>query len=388
MQIGAGAIGRGFLAERYAAAGYDTTLVDVNTEQIAEINRRGEYVVHAVSAQGVEESVISGVDAVDIRDTESFTRSVVEAEMITTAVGPGALEKVAPALAAALVERAKRRPRDELHVVVIACENITDNTARLKEHIWAHLTPEQQTKLEGTISFPNCAVDRIVPVIGVSDEPLDVTVEKYFSLIVDETRLNGPMPAIPGVKLSRNLVADSEQKLFTLNTTHGVTAWLGRKAGYEYIHEAIQDPTIRSLVEGTLAEIEPVIAGRFESISVEDQRAFAARTVERFGNPYLRDTVERVGRDPIRKLGPKDRLIRPAMLTFEQGTTPAHLASGIVAALQYRNPDDPQAAELARRISHERIESVLIDVSGLEQGHPVVNMVKATYELDELGRAA
>ena len=55
--------------------------------------------------------------------------------MITTAVGPGALEKVAPALAAALVERAKRRPRDELHVVVIACENITDNTARLKEHI-------------------------------------------------------------------------------------------------------------------------------------------------------------------------------------------------------------------------------------------------------------
>ncbi len=273
-------------------------------------------------------------------------------------------------------------------MAVIACENITDNTARLKEHVWAYLTPEQQARLEHAVSFPNCAVDRIVPTAGVSDEPLAVTVEDYYQLVVDAAALREPMPAIPGIELSHDLDAVLEQKLFTLNTIHALTAYYGHKAGYEYIHEAIADPTIRSLVEGTLAEIAPLITARHRSIGAEDQAAFAARTLDRFGNPYLRDTVGRVGRDPIRKLGPRDRLVRPALLTIEQGETPSHLAAGITAALKFRHPDDPQAAELERRIPAESVPGVLADVAGLPPDHPVAGMVKAAYELDELERAA
>lgn len=388
LQIGAGNIGRGLLGPVYAEAGLRTTFADVNERQVKELNGYGEYPVFTVSAEGAQESLVGNVDAVDIRDPEAFSRAVVEADVITTAVGPDVLPRVAPALAAGLVERLKRRPSDELHVAVVACENVTDNTARLKEHIWAHLTPEQQARLEGIVSFPNCAVDRIVPTAGVSAEPLAVTVEDYYQLVIDAAALRQPIPAIPGMKLSEDLDAVLEQKLFTLNTVHALTAYYGHKAGYEYIHEAIQDPTIRSLVEGTLTEIEPLLTERHDSISAADQQAFADQTVERFANPYLRDTVTRVGREPMRKLGADDRLVAPALLLVEQGGTPAHLTVGIVAALKFRHPADPQAVELARRIPEETVPGVLQGVSGLSPEHPVSTMAKAAFELDELGQVA
>ncbi len=386
MQIGAGSIGRGLLGAVYHEAGFHTTFADVRPEVVEALNAEQAYPVFEVSAAGVEETHVTDVDAINPLDRESFVSAVVEADVVTTAVGSAVLEKIAPQLADGLVERMKRRPREELHVVVVACENITDNTAILKRHIWNHLTPDQQQALEGVISFPNCVVDRIVPNDSglAADNPLGVTVEDYYQLVVDGNALHEPLPRIPGMKVASNLDSVLEQKLFTLNTTHALVGYFGYRAGYEYIHEAIVDTRIQSLVQGALQEIAPVIVGRHPDISLESQQAFADRITGRFRNPHLKDTTARVARDPIRKLGPQDRLIRPAILSFEGGEVPAHLASGIVGALSYRNPEDPQSAELQRRFASHGVEAVLIDVSGVAEDSPVVRMAKASYELNAL----
>ena len=50
-------------------------------------------------------------------------------------------------------------------------------------------------------------------------------------------------------------------------------------------------------------------------------------------NPYLGDTVERVGRDPSRKLEWDDRLVGTVRIALQQGVNPMRYAMGTAAAM-------------------------------------------------------
>ena len=63
-------------------------------------------------------------------------------------------------------------------------------------------------------------------------------------------------------------------------------------------------------------------------------RAYAKDAVTRMVNPFLRDPVARVTRDPARKLGWEDRLVGSMVLASEAGVKPNRLARGIGIALQ------------------------------------------------------
>jgi len=67
-------------------------------------------------------------------------------------------------------------------------------------------------------------------------------------------------------------------------------------------------------------------------------------------NPYLQDTMERVGRDPGRKLGWDDRLAGTIRAALGQGIHARRFAMGVAAALAFLEPstveDDRFAASL------------------------------------------
>ena len=52
--------------------------------------------------------------------------------------------------------------------------------------------------------------------------------------------LKGEVPKIEGMTLTKNLMAFIERKLFTLNTGHAITAYLGVLKGYKTIKESIE----------------------------------------------------------------------------------------------------------------------------------------------------
>lgn len=387
LQIGAGRIGKGLNGAVLSEAGAHITFADAYAPIVDLINEHREYPVVTVSSEGQKVKVVKDICAVHILDKDAFTKAVIEADLILTAVGSNILPEVAPHLARGLIERAKQRPKDQLHTIVIACENITDNTTLLKQQLARNLNPEQMQLIDGFVSFPNCVVDRIVPTATSSlagDNPLAVTVEDYYQWIIDGTALKGPMPNIPGIGVSDNLGAILEQKLFTLNMPHAITAYFGFRSGHQYIHDAIQDPRVRSLVVGALEEVEPVIVSRHPSINVDSQRAYASKILQRFKNPYLLDETTRVGRDPIRKLGPNDRLVRPAVLAWELGEVPAYLATGITGAITYDNPSDLQSDQLKNALRSKGVAVIMLEISGLSHSSPVTRLVKAGFEFDSL----
>ena len=72
-------------------------------------------------------------------------------------------------------------------------------------------------------------------------------------------------------------------------------------------------------------------------------------------NAALKDTCQRVGGDPARKLGPTDRLIGSSLMALKEGITPAYITLGAAAALK-RYLDEAgaeQGAEAAGKVLEE-----------------------------------
>lgn len=386
LQIGGGNIGRALVGEVMHEAGLHVTFADVNQQLIDHINSEGGYPVQVVSLEGSREKYVDDVNAISSLDEDSMIDHIVRADIITTAVGANILPRVAPMLAKGLVARLTRRPDDDIHVAVIACENVEKNTETLKDHILAALPDDAwRARVLGRISFPNCAVDRIVPnTKNDIGHPLGVITEDYYQLAVDRNALKADLPEISGIQLVDDLEAVLAQKLFTLNGAHAAAAYWGYIVGYESIDAAMADPNIDMLVRGLMAEVSSVIVRHYPSITPEQQQVFVDKTLRRFLNPYLKDDPRRVGREPKRKLSPRDRLLRPALLALEDGDTPANINMAIVGGMRFNNPDDPQAVELHNEILTNGIDSAIIAVTGLQRTHPLVRQTAASYRLTDL----
>src|SRR5205823_313236 len=147
---------------------------------------------------------------------------------------------------------------------------------------------------------------------------------------------------IPGLVPSRPFRAYVERKLYTHNLGHAVAAYLGHCRGCGFIHEALADAAVLAATRGAMAESSAGLVAR-RHFPLQEQQAHVEDLLLRFANAALRDPIARVGRDPLRKLRPDDRLVGAALLALKAGVVPRDIARGIAAALRFDVPADPSA---------------------------------------------
>jgi mannitol-1-phosphate 5-dehydrogenase len=100
--------------------------------------------------------------------------------------------------------------------------------------------------------------------------------------------------------------------------------------------------------------------------SDEAQQAYVDKILQRFANPHLPDTVDRVGRQPLRKLARTERLVGPAAELAERGVRPQHLLATVDAALAFDVPDDPESVELQQLLRALTAEAAAERICGLK----------------------
>ncbi|MBP2168932.1 mannitol-1-phosphate 5-dehydrogenase [Erwinia toletana] len=375
LHFGAGNIGRGFIGKLLADAGIELVFADVNQAVLDELNARHEYPVHVVG-ENAQVEIVKGVSAVNSTSDEIIAL-IAEVDIVTTAVGPQILERIAGSVAKGLAKRSDSANVRPLNI--IACENMVRGTSQLKQHVMKALPEQYHAWVEQHVGFVDSAVDRIVPPSAAgSTDVLEVTVETFSEWIVDKTQFKGPLPAIAGMELTDNLMAFVERKLFTLNTGHAITAYLGQMAGHQTIREAILDEKVRQVVKGAMQESGAVLIKRY-GFDAAKHAAYIEKILSRFENPYLKDDVERVGRQPLRKLSAGDRLIKPTLGTLEYQLPHDNLVLGIAAALHYRSDQDPQAQELVALLEKSGPQATLAQVSGLDANSDVVLAAVKAY---------
>ncbi len=373
IQFGAGNIGRGFIGAVLSEAGYHVVFADVNELVVNKINEDGKYTVSIMDTECTEQ-VITNISAVDSRSPE-LAKEIAQAQVVTTAVGLGILPRIAGALAAGIAERQAQGVTEYLNVV--ACENGLRASSQLKEHVYSHLTDEQKAYADEYVAFPDCSVDRIVPPIK-SENPIDVVVEKFYEWNVERASIKGDLQ-MEGMNLADNLIAYIERKLFTLNTGHAITAYLGNLKGLGTIADSIADEQIYTIVKAAMQESGEGLVAKY-GFDHDAHFAYIDKIISRFRNPHLQDDVTRVGREPLRKLSANDRLIKPTMTAIEHGFATPNLVLGIGAALHYNNPEDPQSVQLQQAIAEVGVAKAFEQFSGVPADSELAAQVLAAYD--------
>ncbi|MGM9531310.1 mannitol-1-phosphate 5-dehydrogenase [Intestinibacter sp.] len=372
IQFGAGNIGRGFIGGLLSNSGYHVVFADVNETILNGINNEKQYKILVKDVECFDQTIanISAVSSI----TDDIIKEIEEAEIITTAVGPLVLKRIAPTIAKAI--QARKNAGNKNYLNIIACENAVGATAILKEEVLKCLNEEEIAYLEEYVGFPNCSVDRIVPPC-TNENPLDVTVENFYEWNVEEAKIKGEIPQIEGMNLVGDLIAYVERKLFTLNTGHAITAYLGTLKGYKTIDEAIKDEEIATIVKAAMQESGQGLVKK-HGLDLEAHYKYIDKILNRFKNPYLNDDVKRVGREPLRKLSAKDRLVNPLMTARSYGISVDNLIIGVGAALHYNNEEDAQSVELQQTIKDLGVKEAVKKISLIED-EELLNAIEKAY---------
>lgn len=378
IQFGAGNIGRGFIGMLLAQAGYRVIFADVSEVIIDRLAADQKYTVHVMDTE-VEDVEITNITGI-MSNGEAIIDEIAKADILTTAVGLRVLGFIAPTIAKGIQKRIADGSTEPMNI--IACENAIRATSQLKEHVYGILSEEEKAYCEKYVGFADCSVDRIVPPVR-SENPVDVVVEKYCEWNVEKASLKGEIPEIPGMNLADNLMAYIQRKLFTLNTGHCITAYTGILAGHKTIDQAISDPKIYDLVKAAMTQSGDGLIQRF-GFDKEAHYKYIDKIINRFKNPYLKDDVTRVGREPLRKLSADDRLVSPLTTAMSYGLPVDKLVLGIGAALRYNNPEDAQSAELQEKIAAKGVAAAFSEISGVTDAALLEQVTKSYETVSEL----
>lgn len=372
VHFGAGNIGRGFVGLLLHQGGYQVVFSDVAAALVDAINAASEYTVHEVGDGGTD-TVVTGFRAINsAEDPDALIAEIADADVVTTAVGPTVLRFVA----APILEGLRRRDSAAAALQIMACENAIGATDLLRDEIVSRAGDDWEAIADRAV-FANTAVDRIVP--GQPEGAgIDVTVEPFFEWAIERGPFGQHPPHIPGAHFVDDLAPYIERKLFTVNTGHAATAYLGAQAGIERISDALADPAIARGVSAALEETSALLTAK-HGLDAGELAEYRATILRRFANPSLPDTVHRVGRQPLRKLSRHERFIGPAAEAAERGLPTDALVAAVAAALDFDDSDDEQSVELQRRLRTEDPAALAAEVTGLDAQHPLFAAVREAF---------
>lgn len=376
VHFGAGNIGRGFIGLLLSLSNYEVIFSDIDKKIIDKLNSENSYQVIEVGTEQKQSYQVENVSGILSSEKDKNIEAVKNADLITTAVGVNNLKYLAEMIAEGIRLRIKNNIKNNLNI--IACENAVRATSKLKKEVNKLLTAEELKETESWLGFIDSAVDRIVPPQNNGDS-LEVKVEAFKEWIVDKNQFKGEIPDIKDMTLSDNLLAYVERKIYTLNTGHAATAYLGYYYDYQYIHQAIADQEIYSTVKSALEESGKTLIELYDFDSEQHQK-YIEKTLNRFKNPALRDSVKRVGREPKRKLSAEDRLVKPALRAIEKGILPQGLIKAITAALFFDVENDQEAQEIQKLIKEKGITKALEEITTITADTKLAKEILKKYQ--------
>ena len=375
VMYGGGNIGRGFIGATLSQSGYEVTFIDVAEPVVRALQEKHCYPVRYVSSEGYEDVRIENVTAVNGNDTEAAAEVIAACDIMATAVGARILKFIVPNI----VEGLRRRwSRTEAPLNIIICENLNDANKILEGMLKEQLSEEEKKIFDARVGLVEASIGRMVPVQTEEmkdGDPMRVCVERYGFLPVDKAAFKGAVPEIKNMVPFEPFDFFIKRKLFIHNMGHATCAYLGDLLGLTYIYEAIAVPEIRIIVQNAMLESALALSKRYGA-SLADLQLHITDLLGRFTNAALKDTCQRVGGDPARKLGPDDRLIGAAKLAMDQGVTPAYMAIGAAAGLR-RYIAEMEGMEQ----SLDAASQVLTQVSKLPEENGLRTLILENYQL-------
>jgi mannitol-1-phosphate 5-dehydrogenase len=364
--FGFGAIQAGlFLYEAFQAKAFRRLVVaEVLPEVVTAIRQaNGHFSLNIAHSDRIEQAAVGPIEIANPAlklDRQRLIDAIVEADEVGTAIpsvthyvseGPGSLHRI---LAEGL------RKKVTLHgprAVVYTAENHNHAAEILESKVMAEVPASERQAVRSQVRFLNTVIAKMSG--GVADAKeiqtrrlVSITpegqraflVESFNRILISKIRFDqaeGEPPFQRGISVfeeKEELLPFEESKLYGHNAVHALVAYLGVVKGVSRLTELRTVPGMLAFLQAALLDesgqaLIRKYQGRDPLFTQQGFCQFADDLLERMLNPYLGDTVERVSRDPARKLGWDDRLIGTMRMALRQGVEPRRFALGAAAAL-------------------------------------------------------
>jgi len=374
----------------------------------------GRFALNVAHRDRIESLELGPIEMLDPQDPDDACRIVdalVEASEAATAVpAVDFYSRGGDASIASFLARAAAL-RSGAPLVVYAAENDNHAATKLRSAVLAACDSTTRERVSRSL----CCVDTVIgKMSGVISEPAEIThrrllpltpstpravlVESFRNILVTSPRAVCGHDVARGIDVfveKDELLPFEDAKLYGHNAVHALAGYLAHVAGFQRMDELHQvDGALDFVRDAFLDECGSGLIARHRGIdTLFTPRGFADYVddlIERMFNPLLGDRVERVTRDPRRKLGWSDRLVGAMRLTLAAGVEPRRLARGAAAALLLLAPASARDPELAERT----LRSAWLDAESPRspdgaEAHAVVRLVlDAAVELGCRGPAA
>jgi len=211
-----------------------------------------------------------------------------------------------------------RMRRSSGKVTLLNCDNLRHNGERFRSGLLQFITLLRDTELHDWVvantSSPNAMVDRITPRPAPDvaarvklatgwDDAAPVMSESFIQWVIEDDFCNGrPAWERVGVQMVESVNPYEEAKIRILNASHSCIAWAGTLVGYQFIHQGTHDPAIRQMAWDYVTDDTIPCLTTPEHPSPIDLAAYRDVVLERFGNPAIQDTNQRVAMDAYSKI--------------------------------------------------------------------------------------
>jgi mannitol-1-phosphate 5-dehydrogenase len=362
--FGFGAIQAGlFLHEAFESGNFQRLVVaEVLPDIVAAVRRESGYFrVNIAHTDRVEQATIGPVEIEDpahAADRARLVEAIAAAEEIGTAV-PSVNFYVSASedsLHRLLAEGLRRKARaGGPRAVIYAAENHNHAAEILQDRVFEAIPPAEREAVKTQVRFLNTVIGKMSGVITGPEElrasglaPVTpgsaraFLVEAFNRILISRIDFGiGASPYQRGISVfteKDSLLPFEEAKLYGHNATHALAAYISAILGLERITDLRGQPEVIAFLRAAfIEESGQTLIRKYDGFdplfTPEGYAVYADDLLERMTNPHLRDTVERVGRDPERKLGWDDRLIGTLRLARRYGVHPARYALGAAAAL-------------------------------------------------------
>lgn len=376
--FGAGKIARGFIGHLLYLSEIPFVFVEKADALADFINERGQYTVN-ILGNTEENCVVKNVSALKFSEKDKITEAISEADVVFDAVGGKNLGEIVPFLTAGIEAKAKRGGQLNL----ITCENWKQPAKILYDGIRQMIREDALAYFENNVGVTEAVIMRSAIEADaelLKKDPLIVNVQNFWELPVDASRVKGCLPPVKGLKMIPEFTGFLERKFYTYNAANGTTSYLGALLGYEKIADAAHDEWILQILDGVYQETAQALSLKHH-FPLEEQLAFTLTSKRKLQDYTIVDFIERNARDPLRKLGPDDRLVGSARLVESYGIKPEHLCTAIAAALFYTNESDEFAVELERLRREKGIDYIIENVCKLDPQGSLAMLIREKVQM-------
>jgi D-arabinitol 4-dehydrogenase len=199
-------------------------------------------------------------------------------------------------------------------VTLLNCDNLRHNGDRFHGGLLEFIERAGDADLlawtVANTRCPNAMVDRITPrpppelrarvkAATGRDDAAPITGESFIQWVIEDNFAAGrPDWGRVGVELVESVQPYEEAKIRILNATHSCIAWAGTLVGLGFIHEGTHNAAIRKMAYDYVTDdVIPCLRP-----SPIDLAAYRDVVLDRFGNPAIRDTNQRVAADGFSKI--------------------------------------------------------------------------------------